>query len=333
MTETTATASGLWPGRDTLEACRTVLGELGAPHLPILPVLPGRGTGTEMIGRTAAMLVDLPVDVQSFGWRLVQRPGTDERRARSFLASDVNALADAAGVLESAVPRIKTRLLGPFSLAAALHLPLGEKVLIDHGARRELAESLTVGIAAHVAAIRAAVPGVQVSVQLDEPGIEEVLGGNVPTASGYRTIRAVPSAEVRSGWQSMAESARRAGAAEVLISLPVSAAEQAAQVSVETIGLLVEPGTGLSQVDWELIAALVESGKILQFAAPAGPAGKAAAQIWQAWRNVGLPGARLGALRLTEPGDLSRLSPGQPQRVLGDLTDSVEALNELAQSD
>ncbi|MBQ1445166.1 MAG: hypothetical protein IIZ13_15100 [Renibacterium sp.] len=332
MTEPTATAAGLWPGEDTLEACRVILGELAAPQLPVLPALPGRGAGAEMVGRTAAMLVDLPVDVQSFGWRLVQRPGADARRARNFLASDVNALADAAGTLGAAVPRIKTQLLGPFSLAAALHLPLGETLLIDHGARRELTESLAAGLAGHLAAVRAAVPGALVSVQLEEPGIAEVLGGKVPTASGYRTVRAIAATEVRAAWQSIAEAARAAGADELLFAIPVSEATQTILAPADSVGLL-GPGTeAWGAADWESVAALVESGKNIQLAAPPGAAGSAAQQIWRGWRNVGLPGARLNALRLTEAKELSALSSQQAKRVLADLTDTVEALQELAEA-
>ena len=42
------------------EAVATVLGEL--PDLPFLPELPARGLGADMIGRTAALLVDLAVE-------------------------------------------------------------------------------------------------------------------------------------------------------------------------------------------------------------------------------------------------------------------------------
>jgi len=52
----TATAIGSLPGTDPLEAARTVAGEL--PELPYLPELPARGVGADMIGRTAALLVD-----------------------------------------------------------------------------------------------------------------------------------------------------------------------------------------------------------------------------------------------------------------------------------
>ena len=72
------------------EAVATVLGEL--PQLPHLPELPGRGPGADLVGRTAALLVDLHVDLQPSGWRLVDRPGMDERRARAYLGEDLDEL-------------------------------------------------------------------------------------------------------------------------------------------------------------------------------------------------------------------------------------------------
>ena len=49
-----------------------------------------------MVGRSAALLVDLPVDLQPSGWRLVDRPGRDLARARAWLAQDLDALAELA---------------------------------------------------------------------------------------------------------------------------------------------------------------------------------------------------------------------------------------------
>ena len=69
-----------------------MLGEL--PDLPHLPELPARGPGADMIGRTAALLIDLPVDLQPSGWRLADRPGRDLRRPRDLLARDLDALED-----------------------------------------------------------------------------------------------------------------------------------------------------------------------------------------------------------------------------------------------
>ncbi|MFP5345673.1 MAG: hypothetical protein ACLGIA_01385, partial [Actinomycetes bacterium] len=100
-----ASAVGSWPGTDPLEAQRTVLGELAfseAPGpgevqgIPHLVELPSRGPGAHMIGRSASLLVDLPVDLQPSGWRLTDAPGRDLQRARSFLRSDLDALAEAA---------------------------------------------------------------------------------------------------------------------------------------------------------------------------------------------------------------------------------------------
>ena len=63
-----------------------VFGEL--PSLPYLPELPARGVGADLVGRTAALLVDLPVEVQPSGWRLSDRPGRDHHRAVDHLRRD-----------------------------------------------------------------------------------------------------------------------------------------------------------------------------------------------------------------------------------------------------
>ena len=136
-TGVTATALGSWPGTDPVEATRIIRGELGDPHLPFLVELPDRGPGADPLGRTAALLVDLAVDLQPHGWRLVPRPGKDHRRAVSLLGQDLNVLADEVGVEESVGKQLKISLLGPLSLAAGLYLHNGERALSDAGARRE----------------------------------------------------------------------------------------------------------------------------------------------------------------------------------------------------
>ncbi len=68
-----ATGVGSLPGIDIAEAQRTVLGEL--PDLPHLAELPARGPGADMIGRTAALLVELPVELYAARWRVASRPG------------------------------------------------------------------------------------------------------------------------------------------------------------------------------------------------------------------------------------------------------------------
>jgi hypothetical protein len=186
------TGVGSLPGTDPAEAVALVFGEL--PDLPHLPELPDRGAGADMIGRTAALLVDLPVELVPSGWRMTPHDGRDVRRARDFLAWDLDALqVQASGY---AGP-LKVQAAGPWTLAAALELPNGHTVVSDHGAVRDLTESLAEGLREHLAAITARVPGADVVLQLDEPSLPAVLGGRVPTPSGYGTVRAVEAAVVQ----------------------------------------------------------------------------------------------------------------------------------------
>jgi methionine synthase II (cobalamin-independent) len=186
----TATGVGSLPYDDRDEAARFVAGEL--PEFAHVPELPGRGAGADTIGRTAALLVDMPVDLQPAGWRLVDRAGADVRRARSMLDADLDALEIA---LHGYRGPLKIQMAGPFTLAAAIERNRGDRVLADHGARRDLAYSLAEGVTAHRADIAGRVPGAQVVVQLDEPGLPAVLAGSIPTASGFGRHRAVRESE------------------------------------------------------------------------------------------------------------------------------------------
>lgn len=183
-----ATGIGSMPGTDPAEAAAVVLGEL--PEFPHLPELPARGVGADLIGRTAALLVDLAVEVASSGYRVSARPGRDHRRAADLLRWDLDALGD------SRIPVIKTQLAGPWTLAAGIELPRGHRVLTDRGAVREFTESMLDGLAAHVAELRRRTGGAVV-VQFDEPALPQVLAGALPTPSGYGTVAAVAGPEAR----------------------------------------------------------------------------------------------------------------------------------------
>src|ERR1700710_3297467 len=97
---------------------RRVVGEL--PDFAHLPELPARGAGADRIGRSAALLVDVAVDLTPAGWRLVPRPGMDQRRAREFLERDLDALHDVAGGYTGV---LKLQAAGPWTLAARLERP------------------------------------------------------------------------------------------------------------------------------------------------------------------------------------------------------------------
>lgn len=188
-----ASGVGSWPGssaEDYAEAVRVVLGQL--PDLPYLPELPGRGPEAGMTGRTLATVTDLGFDLQPAGWRLTDVSGLDHRRARSLLAQDLDQLEEQAQDFRGV---LKVQLAGPWTLSATVEKPRGDKVLADHGARRELAQALAEGVATHLDDVRRRVAAERVVVQVDEPALAAVLAGAVPTASGFGRHRSVQPPE------------------------------------------------------------------------------------------------------------------------------------------
>jgi hypothetical protein len=182
-----ATGVGSHPGEDHFEAIRVVFGEV--PCLPYLPELPARGVGADTIGRTAALLVELSVEVQPSGWRLSDRPGRDHHRAVDHLRRDLDGLEEIAHDYSGP---LKLQVCGPWTLAGAIELRFGDKMLSDAGAVRDLIASLAQGVADHCAEVRRRVPGVtEIVLQLDEPGLPGVLAGTVPTASGFGRLAPV----------------------------------------------------------------------------------------------------------------------------------------------
>jgi methionine synthase II (cobalamin-independent) len=181
-----ATGVGSMPGGDAREAARTVTGSV--EEFPYLAELPARGPGADMIGRTAGLLVELYARVEPSGWRLGDRPGRDTRRARSWMGEDLDALEEFTQGYQGP---LKVQAVGPWTLAAALELRGGEVALSDEGACRDLAGSLAEGLRLHLDDVRRRVPGAEIVLQLDEPSLIAVLRGQVRTASGYRTHRAV----------------------------------------------------------------------------------------------------------------------------------------------
>ncbi|MFH8731452.1 MULTISPECIES: methionine synthase [unclassified Streptomyces] len=174
------------PGGDAREAAKTVTGSV--EEFPYLAELPARGPGADMIGRTAGLLVELYARVEPSGWRLGDRPGRDTRRARSWMGEDLDALEEFTQGYQGP---LKVQAVGPWTLAGALELRNGEVALSDEGACRDLAGSLAEGLRLHLDDVRRRVPGAEIVLQLDEPSLIAVLRGQVRTASGYRTHRAV----------------------------------------------------------------------------------------------------------------------------------------------
>lgn len=202
------------PGADPVEACRIILGEL--PALPHLPELPARGVGADLIGRTAGMLVDLPIEVVPSSYRVTARPGRDHRRAVDLLRRDLDAVQETLEVTGARPAAIKVQLAGPWTLTAGVELPRGHRVLTDPGALREFTESLAEGLTRHVAEVVTRVD-TPVIVQLDEPTLPAVLAGSLRTPSGYGTVPAVPESDARATLDTVVKAAREASGQPVIV--------------------------------------------------------------------------------------------------------------------
>ncbi|MCW2780419.1 MAG: Methionine synthase, vitamin-B12 independent [Marmoricola sp.] len=205
-----ATGIGSLPGEDFHQAIRLVLDEL--PDLPHLPELPARGAIANMTGRTLAVVADLGFDLQPAGWRLTDAAGIDHRRARSLLSQDLDGFEE---LTQSYRGELKLQVAGPWTLASTVEKPRGDKVLSDHGARRDLAQALAEGLRTHVADVRRRVPDATLIVQVDEPALPFVLNGQVPTASGFGRHRRIHPPEASAALEGVFEAITAAGAVPV----------------------------------------------------------------------------------------------------------------------
>ncbi|MBO8185901.1 methionine synthase [Streptomyces sp. DW4-2] len=322
------------PGTNAREAARTVTGSLEEPqHLTYLPELPARGPGADMLGRTAGLLAELYVHLEPSGWRISDRPGRDTRRARAWLGEDLDALEEfTQGYGQGERPRgVKVSAVGPWSLAAGLERRNGEAMLGDHGAVRDLAASLTEGLAAHLAQVRRRVPGAALVLQLDEPSLTAVLRGSLPTASGYRTHPAVDRAVVESTLR------------EVLAVHDGPAVVHSCAPGVP-LGLLRRAGADgvsldlslLTERDDEAVGELVEGGGVLfagvvPGAEPAGgalsdPAGSVGG-VRSLWRRLGLsPGLLSESVVVTPTCGLAGASPAYARAALAHCARAARAL-------
>lgn len=331
-----ASALGSWPGTDTAdvrEAIRVVRDTLtdasltGRPGIPYLPEAPRRGPGADLIGRAAALLVGLSVDLQPSGWRLVDRPGRDESRAAAYLRSDLDELAEA---YDGYAGPLKVQLAGPWTLAAELRLNRGERVVVDRGACRDVAAALAEGVGAHLADVRRLVPGAELLVQLDEPLLPAVLAGELATSSGFGRLRAVDVEEVRRVL------AQTIGSTGVDVVVHCCAADA-------PVGLLREAGASGISLDtallgprgWEAVAVAVEAGTqlwagALPTGAPAVTPAAAAAPVLRAWRELGLDQGLLEAVVITPACGLAGSAPADAVRIHRTLPRAAAELTEAA---
>jgi len=329
------------PGTDPAEAMRVVAGEL--PDFPHLPELPDRGPGADLTGRTAALLVEIPVEVTPRGWRLAERPGRDLVRARTMLSSDLDVMEE---VLDGFRGPLKIQLCGPWTLAATLELPRTLNVAIaDPGAVADLTASLAEGAAAHVAEVAKRVPGARLVVQFDEPALSAVAGGEVPTASGLSRIAPVEADVLRerlaqviasTGKYTVVHSCstavpfgiiRAAGAGALSFDL-----SQLRRGEEEAVAEAAEAGLGL-------LAGVVPAVPAPASPGPAGPTGpgdgsaearQAAERVIRLWRRLGLPLETCPEQAVITPAcGLAGASPDQARAALTRCREAGSMLAEL----
>jgi methionine synthase II (cobalamin-independent) len=320
-----ATGIGSLPGTDPAEATRIVLGELALPHLPELPA---RGPGADMIGRGAGLLTDLPVELYAGTWRVATHAGLDLRRTRDLLERDLDALTEAA---DSYRGPLKLQAPGPWTLAASLDLPVGGRLLHDHGAVRDLTDSLTEGLRAHLADVARRMPGATLLLQLDEPSVPAVLAGRVPTESGLRTLRSVAASTVESTLRALIEAVgvpvimhccaprpplrlfQGAGATAVAVDLTLIGTDVAAQ---DELGELLDAGLGL------FAGAVPTTGR----AKPPG-ADQVTATVTELWKRLGFTLDRLPEQVVVTPA--CGLAGSTPDYARAALTTAAEAARRL----
>ena len=253
-----ATASGVgsWPGVGARRAAEVVVGEL-AHALAHIVELPARGVGADMLGRAGALLIDVAIDTMPRGYRIAARPGAVTRRAVSLLDEDMDALEEAwetAG-LRGGGRMVKVQAPGPITLVAGLELANGHRAITDPGAVRDLAASLTEGVAAHRAALARRLD-TPVVVQFDEPSLPAALGGSLTGVTALSPVAALDEAVAGALLDTCVTGV---GADVVLHSCAPDLPWDLLQRS--NIGAISVDGGALRAADLDGVAAFVESGR------------------------------------------------------------------------
>jgi hypothetical protein len=338
-----ATGVGSLPGTDPLEAMRLVFDEL--PDLPHLPELPARGPGADLTGRTAALLVDLPVELTPAGWRFAGRPGRDLNRARSFLSADLDALEEIADGYQGP---LKIQACGPWTLAATIELIRSQDpALADPGAVADLIASLAEGIAGHVADVGERVPGARIVLQLDEPGLPAVIAGEVPTASGLNRLPVPEPADLENGLHSIISAGRaftvvHCCALSVPFGIIEGAGADAAGCDLSKLGPAGEDGLAEAvEAGLGILAGVIPATGTA--AVPEPPRASEAAQVVTGlWQRMGWPVARNGPagpegvaaqVVLTPACGMAGATPGYARAAMACCREAARLLPELIEEE
>ena len=283
-----STGIGSWPGTDPADAIKIAFAE--CPDLPYLPELPARGAYAGLVGRATALLPGLAVDLQPAGWRLTDGSGRDHRRAISTLRADLDQLEEQAQGYQGP---LKYSVAGPWTLAATMEHPRGDRVLADSGARRDLGQSLAEGIRPRSPSCARRLPETAALIQLDEPLLPGVLAGAVPTASGFSRHRAVEPPEVS---QTLGHLVGRLDPVPVLVHCCAADPPIELLRTAGVRGVLID----IDQLaaDWDAIGQALEWDSCSGWV-PGRPAGRSPLTSWLTGCSARC--ARSGSIRRTRP--------------------------------
>jgi methionine synthase II (cobalamin-independent) len=191
---------------------------------------------------------------------------------------------------------------GPWTLAATMERPRGDRVLADSGARRDVAQSLAEGVSELVLEMRHRLPDATPLVQLDEPMLPAVLAGSVPTASGLSRHRSIDVPEVSGTLSQLV--ARLGDTAESDVLVHCCAADPPIELLRRTgaRGVLVDLDQ-LGRAEWDAIGPALEAGwEVGLGALPTRQtltADQLARRVLPALRDLGVDPAQFSQLILT----------------------------------
>lgn len=192
-----ASGVGSMPGLNPAESASIIVGELGFGHVAELP---DRGPGADMIGRSAAFLVDISLDLVGNDYQLTAAHSRITQRAKSFLSADLDALEEAwhrAGMIGSGQP-CKIAVFGPFTLAGTVALRGGHKLVHDRGAWNDVLGSLAEGLATAAADLERRL-GAAAVIQIDEPLVDRVIAGQIAPLTRLDVNPPIPAPDVAQG--------------------------------------------------------------------------------------------------------------------------------------
>lgn len=307
---TSVVGPGLWPGEDFLHAQLEIFEDLseaptGITASPFLAELPVRGPGATRVGRTLALLEEMPVELGPHGWKLTDHSGIDLSRAQRQLSADLEAFSIAGLGYDGP---ITLDILGPWTLAAQLYLARGDRALTDPGAVAELGLSLAQGASHLVANVKAQLPGAHITVKIHENLLGQIAAGVLPTFSGYSRIPAVPGPTLVQHLTPVVDALAAQGA-RTTIAIGSAWVGIAPAVHANADAIMMDFGRqpNWNERGWELIARAVEKGHHFWLGLPtpqisqcAGPNVRALADtLLVPWRRIGLEDARLADIAVS----------------------------------